>query len=123
MVQGVVNDEFEAVISLSILSPSGHSREIEAVIDTGFNRFLFLPSFLVSELSLEFAYDTPVVFADGSEERLNVFNVIVMWDGSPRKVEAIASTGMSLVGMRMLEDHDLHVEVREGGKVLIETRG
>ena len=123
MVQGVVNDELEAVINLSVLGPSGDSREIEAVVDTGFNGFIFLPSNLASELSLEFAFETQLVLADGTVATSQIFSATVIWDGRAREVQAIASTGMSLIRMRMLEDHDLRVEVKKGGKVLIESPG
>ena len=43
MIEGVVNAAYEAVIRLSLRGPSGQAREIDAVIDTGFNGFLTLP--------------------------------------------------------------------------------
>ncbi len=42
MIEGVVNDAYEAVIPLTLQGPSGHMREIEAVIDTGYSGFLDL---------------------------------------------------------------------------------
>ena len=123
MVQGVVNDQLEPIVILPIVGPSGLTQVIEVIIDTGFSGFLFLPIELVSKLGLKYAYSSPLVLADGTRERSDVFNVTVMWDGRSRNVQAIASRGMSLVGMRMLEDHSLHVEVKDGGKVLIELLG
>ena len=121
MVEGVVNDQLEPVVILSVMGPSGHAREIEAVIDTGLNGFLFLPTDVVLGLNLEFIYNSPVELADGTMGRSGIYSATVIWDGEERSVQAIASTGMSLVGMRMLEDHDLHVQVRNGGNVLIES--
>ena len=57
VIDGVVNAALEAVVSLTIQGPSGQSRDIEAVIDTGFNDFLTLPPPLVAELGL--AYRNP----------------------------------------------------------------
>ena len=48
MIQGAVNDAYEAVISLTVQGPSGQATEVEAVIDTGFTGFLSLPSALVA---------------------------------------------------------------------------
>jgi len=44
VIQGVVNADYEPVITLTVLGPSGRSAEIEAVVDTGFDAFLTLPS-------------------------------------------------------------------------------
>ena len=52
MIEGVVNAAYEAVIRLSLRGPLGQAREIDAVIDTGFNGFLTLPPVLVAELGL-----------------------------------------------------------------------
>ena len=43
MIAGVVNSAYEAVIILPLQGPAGQTREVEAVVDTGFNRFLTLP--------------------------------------------------------------------------------
>jgi predicted aspartyl protease len=42
MITGLVNPDYEAVIRLRIQGPGGHEREIDAVIDTGFNGYLTL---------------------------------------------------------------------------------
>ena len=52
MIEGVVNDAFEAVVALSLQGPAGQVQDIEAVIDTGYSGFLTLPTTLVMELVL-----------------------------------------------------------------------
>lgn len=54
MIEGVVNAAYEAVVTLILHGPGGRTREIEAVIDTGYNGFLTLPAALVAELRLPF---------------------------------------------------------------------
>ena len=47
--------------------PSGRSRGIEAVVDTGFNGFLTLSATLVSELGVPFVSIGRTTLSDGSE--------------------------------------------------------
>ena len=56
MIQGVVNAAYEAVVTLSLQGPAGQARDIEAVVDTGYSGFLTLPTTVVTELQLPFAY-------------------------------------------------------------------
>lgn len=121
MVLGVVNARLEPIINLSLISQSGRTLEIEAVIDTGFDGFLLLPSDMVLELGLEYLYNSPLVLADGTMGRLDVYSVMILWEGRIREVRAIESTGMALVGMGMLYGHRLTVDVVEGGQVRIDS--
>ena len=123
MVEGVVNSRLEAIVTLTVRGPSGLSRVIDAVIDTGFSEFLTVPPELATELELDYLTLAEMVLADGSVEKFDVFKLMVMWDGHSRQVEAHVPNSIPLAGMGMLEDHDLHVEVRKGDKVLIESPG
>lgn len=62
-----------------------------------------------------------VTLADGSESTLNVYSVTVLWDGEPRHVRTYAADTTPLVGMRMLDRHDLNIQVRNGGRVVIQA--
>ena len=123
MIEGVVNAAYEAVIAVSVRGPAGQSREIEAVVDTGFNRYLVLPPALVAELGLDMVGRSPVTLADGSEQSFDVHNVSVIWDGQLRDVYAYVADAAPLVGMSLLDLHDLSIQVRDGGRVLIEPMG
>lgn len=112
--------DYEAVITLPLLGPAGQMQEIEAVIDTGFNRFLALPSAVVSDLGLAIVSGVRVTLADGSEVPVDVCGVTVLWDGQPRYVDTYVAGGTPLVGMALLESHKLYVEVSDGGRVVIE---
>lgn len=122
MIEGVVNAVYEAVIRLPLRGPSGQTREIEALVDTGYSGYLTLPPALVAELGLPFQGDGRAVLANGDEETFDVYGVTVLWDGQPRYLDADAIGPTPLAGMLLLEKHDLHVEVVDGGRVAIQAR-
>lgn len=122
MIEGVVNAAYEPVITIVVQGQAGRTREIEAVIDTGFTGFLTVPPLLATELGLDFRGTSRATLADGSEVMLPSYGIAVLWDGQPRYVEADAANAIPLVGMRMLDRHNLMVEVERGGRVVIESR-
>ena len=121
MIEGVVNAAYEAVVTIPVQGPAGQSREVEAVIDTGFNRFLTLPPALVAELDLPFVTSGRVTLADGSQASFDVYDVAVIWNGQPREVYTYAADSTPLVGMLLLDGHDLSIQVRVGGQVVIQA--
>ena len=116
-----MNANYEAVVSLSLRGTAGQAREVEVVIDTGFNRFLLLPPALVTELGLPFAYIGQAFLANNTEVSFDVHYVTVLWDGQPRDIEADATGSTPLVGMLLLDRHSLYVEVENGGRVVIQA--
>ena len=122
MIRGTVNASYEAVVSLPLRGPAGQARDVDAVVDTGFTRFLTLPPAMVAELGLGFRGVNRVILADGSEATLDVYGVTVMWDGRPREIVAYASDTTPLIGMSLLHRHNLNVDVEDGGQVLIQAK-
>ena len=121
MIEGAVTAGYEAVIALRLQGPDGRTTDIEAVVDTGYSGFLTLPDALVAELGLPFAYMGKALLANDAEVDFDVYYVTVLWDDQPRDVEADATGSTPLVGMLLLEMHDLSIQVRDGGHVLIEA--
>ena len=122
MIEGVVNDAYEAVVTLSLRGPAGQSQDIDAVIDTGYNGFLTLPTMLVAELRLPFAYIGRAFLANDDEVSFDVHDVTVLWDGQPKQVKADATGGTPLVGMLLLDGHNLNIEVENNGRVVIQPK-
>ena len=91
-------------------------------MDTGYSGFLTLPIALVTELGLPFAYIGQAFLANDDEVSFDVHDVTVLWDGQPRPVKADATGSTPLVGMLLLDRHDLHIEVESGGRVVIQAR-
>lgn len=123
MIEGFVNANLEAVVTLPLRGPAGQEQEIDAVIDTGFNGFLTLPPMLVADLGLPVVGDGEAVLADGREASFNVYGITVLWGGLPRYVETGAVGDEALVGMSMLNRHNLNINMESGGRVLIQAQG
>ena len=68
--------------------PEGQAQDIEAVIDIGYSGFLTLPTALVTELGLPFAYIGRAYLANDDEVTFDVHDVTVLWDGEPRHIKA-----------------------------------
>lgn len=122
MIQGTVNAFYEAVIPLTVQGPTGESRDIQAVVDTGFSGFLTLPSALVAELGLPFALIEQLILADDSVVHSNVHDGTVLWDDSLRAIKVLATGSVPLVGMRLLDLHNLNIDVERGGLVAIRAK-
>ena len=59
------------------------------------------------------------VLADGTEASSTCTTPGLLWDSQPRSVYVYVAETTPLVGMRLLEGHDLHVEVEDGGRVRV----
>src|SRR3954453_12366630 len=122
MIRGIVTDQREAIIRLRILASTAQEQEIDAVVDTGFNDFLALPSDQIKTLDLPFAAPLLATLADGTVVETNSYRAAVMWDSQRRDVLVVACDGGPLVGMSMLYGCNLFLEAKDGGAVIIERQ-
>ena len=65
-------------MTISLRGPEGPAQDIEAVIDTGYSGFLTLPTVLVTELGLPFAYVGRALLANDDEVTFDVYDVTVL---------------------------------------------
>ena len=121
MIEGFVNANLEAVVTLHVQDQAGRTREVDAVIDTGFNGYLALPPTLVAGLGLPVVGDGEAILADGSEAVFDVYGVTLWWNGQPRYVETGAVGLDPLVGMSLLDNQNLSIDVTNGGRVAIQS--
>jgi clan AA aspartic protease len=119
MITGTVTAYREAIISLLVEGSTGQEREIQAVIDTGFDGHLTLPLSLVEILGLPWRRRGRAVLAAGSESVFDIYEATVLWDGRPRRVIVDQTDRAPLVGMALLEDCELTIQVVDGGTVTI----
>ena len=116
MIRGVVTAGRQPVVRLTLRGPAGVSFSFDAVVDTGFAWSLSLPGAERGMLGLPFAATIGTTLADGS---FAAFKAEVLWDGAWRQVNAAAMGGTPLVGMGLLDGHELRVACAPGGAVEI----
>ena len=120
MIIGVVNAHTEATIRLPVRAADGREQELEVILDTGFNGSLTLPPAMIASLGLQWRTRGLVMLANGTEDSGDIYAATIIWDGRPRHIVVEAAATDSLVGMAWLYGHDLHMQVVDGGSVVIE---
>jgi clan AA aspartic protease len=120
MIRGVVDADLNATLPLTVYDVHGSERQIEAVVDTGFNGFLTLSSSLIAVMQLAWLYREYGELADGSIAVFDVYECELTWDGARRVVEVEATGATPLVGMALLEGFELRICVTPGGELTLE---
>jgi clan AA aspartic protease len=119
MITGAVTDRREAVIRLKVRGPAGQDQEIEAVVDTGFDGWLSLPSSIIAQLGLPWRRRGRALLADGSETVFDIYEATVDWDGKSRRIPVDRAETVPLIGMSLLEGYELTVQIQPGGNVTV----
>jgi clan AA aspartic protease len=118
MMQGVVNQSCEAMLSI-VVKNNAKTQLIDAVIDTGFSGFLTLPIEVIAALGLKWEGRDVATLGDGTACVFEVYIANVIWDGQYREVYVNESETVPLIGMRLLRGYDLRIQTIEGGAVTI----
>jgi len=120
MMMGKVTALREATISLMVTGSGQHWQAVDAVLDTGFNGFLTLPSHMVHALQLAFVGNRRATLADGSTVVLDLYLATILWHGQEREVLVLQAEGRPLMGMALLSGNRVIFHVVDDGDVLIE---
>jgi clan AA aspartic protease len=119
MMSGYVNANREAILQIAIVGDNKNLKSIKAVIDTGFTGDLTLPKTAIDDLGFTLRGFQKVTLGDGSTQYFDMYVGSVIWDGQMRQVEIHVAETDSLVGMGLLEDYKLEIEIRPGSEVKI----
>lgn len=106
MIHGTVSEDGVPVIELEIAG-----QRWTAIIDSGFNGDLELPTHLQGKISAQFAGRAKSLLAAGQQIEEDVFLVDLQFDGSLIKAEAtFAPANELLIGTNLLRNHRLLVD-------------
>ncbi len=134
MITGIVNSYSEATVQSPTYDVQGQVQTILTVVDTGFDGAMTLPASMIQSLGLPFVRSSRTLLADGRESLFDIHEALVIWGGLPRRVLVDTAETDPLLGMALLEDYELRVQVRSGGVFItalpnivkiprVETRG
>ena len=120
MMTGNVNSRLEAVLELDVYDASGVATRVSAIVDTGFGGFLTLPASAIRSFELRSLGRQRGMLADGSRVFFDLYAGDIHWNGQKQQVEIHAADADPLLGMALLNGHELRIDVREGGSVQVE---
>ena len=101
MSAGTVNADREVLLELTVRGPAPHERDVEALLDTGFNGFLALPPAWIAALHLETIGQAQMVLASGEERRVQKHEAVVVSDAFDQSVEVVEAAE-PLIGTELL---------------------
>ena len=119
MITGTVSATLDPIVRLTVRGPTGRSRRIRAVVDTGFNGTLTLPSILIAELELPWDRRANAELADGSQVVFDVHKAVVVWNRRRRMIRVDSADSAPLIGMELLHGFELNMKVQRRGRVTI----
>ena len=120
MIRGSVGEDQQARIAVDIMGDDGHSRSVEAVLDTGFNGSLSLPTDIVQMLGLQSVGQRTFELANGELFEFDVYLAAVAWHEQTTEVLVLRSEGDPLLGMALLWGSRITFDALDGGEVSIE---
>lgn len=121
MITGVVSSRREIQIRLPVCDAAGQLKEVETILDSGFNGTLTLPPELIRLLGLPWRSRGSAYLANGSLEQFDIYLATVTWNGNPRTILVQELDTSPLLGMALLAGHELRARIVAGGKVEIEA--
>lgn len=130
MIRGEITEDEEALIPIRLRGSNDDEVELQAVLDTGFNRFLTLSPTWIEALALPFLSTVPVRLGNKQMDEADVYQGRIFWNDQWRRVEIQdqESEELPLLGMAMLRGSFVTIRVvdpeqrqADPGEVTIES--
>ena len=121
MIEGAVTTERKIVIPLAVLAADRTAVPIQAVVDTGFIRFVTLSPDVLGKLGASAAGTCRALLGDGNLVELDVYVAKVRWHDEDREVLALQAEATPLTGMSLLGGSRVGFDAQDGGVVTIEA--
>ncbi|HEY4329408.1 MAG TPA: clan AA aspartic protease [Phycisphaerae bacterium] len=116
---GKVNSNLEGIVELALSGKSDESQRVQAIVDTGYNGFLTLPIAIIRRLGLQRVAQSRGTLATGDQVWIDVYRGTVIWGKRKLPIDIDAAEGAPLLGMDLMRECQLYIDVRNGGRVEI----
>jgi len=120
MISGQVNSNLQAIVRIAVFDTNGAEQEFDAIVDTGFNGSLTLPTILIHSLGLVWRNRGTAIVGDGSVQSCDIYSAVVHWDTQPRNILVEAVDTDPLIGMGLMHQYELTIQAVDGGSVTLE---
>lgn len=109
MIKGKISSNNEPLISLKLKGPV-RTKQVLAVIDTGFKGYLAVPKNIIIEQGWQLIGSEKYEIATGALETFNVFLGEIEWENKSRPVYALVTNSKDiLIGTKLLKDSILTI--------------
>ena len=115
-------DILEASITLTLMGNNGTTDNVAFVVDTGLTEEMALTNEIIHRLGLstdDDAGEIELTLADGTTAAFNVYIADILWHDRIRRVAAVSTESISLIGMELLRGSNINVDAVPGGLVTI----
>ena len=119
---GRVNWQLEAMVNIEIQDSEGNFHTLRCTLDTGFDGDIALPSGSIERLGLVPSDILNVTIANSARVSMAKYNARINWHGQLVDAELLQTNHESVIGMALLQNSTLTLQVWDGGDVLIEPR-
>ncbi|HEX4129887.1 MAG TPA: hypothetical protein VHZ24_07580 [Pirellulales bacterium] len=116
---GHVDHSLQPIVPIMLVGPGGNTSEYAAMLDTGFDGWLTLPSATIEKLELPWQAKARALVADGRTETFDIFAGQLVWFGRSLRIEIEAVESLPLIGTALLRNCKLEIEMVADGRVAI----
>lgn len=120
---GIVEEDgrgLYAYTDISVRGPTGREVNVSALVDTGFNAYISLPSNIVSFLALQPLGTDDVVLANATIDTSFMFVGQVNWRQTTENVPVHEIGDEPAIGTALLRSFNLSIDFVPGGDVVVE---
>ena len=116
-----VGGSLAATLEVQVRWTTGRSKTYNALLDTGFNGALSLPTDDVAALGLPLVTERTVTLGDASDVRVEVHAGQVRLAQGWHRCPVLSTGDVPLVGMQLMEGLNVCFEAVDGGAVTAES--
>ncbi len=117
--KGKVNARREATVRLRTCGRGNARRSVTAIVDTGYSGSLTLPPAVIRTLGLRRLGQSEAELGDGRVVSFDFYAGAVVWGGRRLAVEIDEARTDPLIGMALLNGHEVNIRVERNGDVSI----